>query len=266
MLDNIVPTEQEIAEAKEKLIQYKNERRPILAHCRKYNLPIPDYDPPVEKYLAPYLGTPFTRTKDGIVYLPYPMKRASKARYLNPKAERYRCVITDNDWKTVLADGFDKDLVGELIYSKYKDFDKLIQSLLEGVYDPSFKRFVLKAGYVTDYKSYERLKHDWPELLPFVITKVVNQFEVAYRKTKGSYTTFFQNAFGRILTMSYIDYCRSVHKEDFRYKYDPFKILNIDKTIDVYDIETTGDQFLFCNELYYYVLSELKSVDLVCDV
>lgn len=66
--------------------------------------------------------------------------------------------------------------------------------------------------------------------------------------------------------MSYIDYCRSVHKEDFRYKYDPFKILNIDKTIDVYDIETTGDQFLFCNELYYHVLSELKSVDLVCDV
>ena len=88
----------------------------------------------------------------------------------------------------------------------------------------------------------------------------------SYIKTIGSYTTFFQNAFARILNLSYIDYCRSVHKEDFRYKYDPFKNLNIDDTINVEDLPMVGDQFLFCNELYYHVVSKLVSTSSMLDV
>ena len=266
MSNEYIPTEDEIASAKAKLIEYKIERSYILKFCRKNNLPIPKYDPPIDGFYAPYIGTPYTRTKNGIVYLPYPMKRAAKARYLNPLLHNYKSLITEDEWSLALANGFDDNVVAELIYSKYQDFHSLIRYLLNGNYDPAFRHFILKAGYVTDSKSYDRLASDWPMLLPFVVVKFINQFKISYRKTIGSYTTFFQNAFARILILSYIDYCRSVHKEDFRYKYDPFKHLNIDDTINIEDLPTEGDQFLFCNELYYYVVSKLVSTSSILNV
>lgn len=259
MFSEYIPTEEEIATAKNKLNEYKIDRSYILRFCKKNDLPIPKYDPPIDPFYAPYLNTPFTRTKNGIVYLPYPMRRAAKARYLNPSLQTYKSIISEEDWNAALLDGFDSNLIGDLIFSKYRDFDSLIKYLLDGKYDPAFRHFILKAGYITDYKSYERLKKDWNEILPFVIVKFIDQLKLKYKKSKGSYTTFFQNAFARILNLTYIDYCRSVHKEDFRYKYDPFKILNIDYSVNVEDLPTEGDQFLFCNELYFHVLSNLRS-------
>lgn len=252
------PSEEDIALNKEKLAQYKAERSSIIVFCRKYKLPIPKYNPPIDPKFAPYLSTPFTRSKDGIVFLPYPMRRSAKLRYLNPSLDRYAPLIIESDWEALLENGFDDDQIAKYIIDRYSDFDSLVLRTCSGVYDPAFRKFLLKAGYFTDWKSHGRLKADWAEILPFVVVKFLKQLKTAYRKSKGGYSTFFQAAFGRIAILTYIDYCRSIHKEDARYSTPGYsKFLDIDHNVDVETLPSISDGLTFDNELYYHILSQL---------
>lgn len=260
MSDDFNPTEEEILINKAKLMEYKTERASLIQFCRKYKMPIPKYDPPIDPRFAPYLSTPFTRTKEGIVFLPYPMRRSAKLRYLNPSLDKYSPLIVESDWIELVENGIDDDQVARYIMSRYSDFDSLVLRTCSGVYDPVFRKFLLKAGYFTDWKSQMRLKDDWKEVLPIIVVKFLKQLKTAYRKSKGGYSTFFQSAFGRIAILTYIDYCRSVHKEDARYSLSgSSRFLNIDYDVNVEDLPAISDGLIFDNELYYYLLSKLRS-------
>ena len=260
MSDDFNPTEEEILVNKNKLAEYKLERSSVIQFCRKYKLPIPKYDPPIDPRFAPFLSTPFTRTKNGIVFLPYPMRRSARLRYLNPSLDRYSPLIVESDWVELMENGIDDNEVARYIMSRYSDFDSLLLRTCSGVYDPVFRKFLFKAGYFTDWKSQERLKCDWSEVLPFIVVKFLKQLKTSYRKSKAGYSTFFQMAFGRIAIMTYIDYCRSVHKEDARYSLSGVsKFLDIDYDIDVEQLPAISDNLTFDNELYYYLLSKLRS-------
>ncbi len=251
-----------IESLKNVLEKYRLEREDLVSFARKYKLPIPEYLPPIDPAYAPYLDTPFIRTKNGIQFIPFYMNRSSFLRYFFNFRNEFRPLLLEEDWNDLLKNGFDSNLIGFRIYSLYGNLDKLIHSTCNGNHDPVIRPFLFKSGYFTDWKSQERLSSDWSEIFPFVLSKFLIQLKFAYRKTKGGYSTFFQNSFRRIAIMTYIDYCRSVHKEDSRYQIPACdKFLDIDYSVNVEEC-SFDDNHIFSNELYYYLLNKLQFIDI----
>ncbi len=254
------PSSEEIQYYKKILSEYKFERAKLIEFCRKYNVEIPRYDPPIDPRYAPFLKTAYTKLADGTnAFIPYRMKHSVRRKYLYPHLEKYEPLMVESDWVALLANGIDDDKIARYILSKYEDIDYLIIRTASGVYDPVFKRFTSCVGFFTDWKSNGRLRADWVDLLPVVICKFLIQLKTAYRKSKGGYSTFFQSAFTRILVCTYIDYCRSVYKENSRALGLPIdRLLKIEPDINPEDCPALSDGLLFDNELYYYVIARLK--------
>lgn len=257
------PSQEEIDHYKSILNHYRFERAKLITFCKTYNVDIPKYDPPIDARYAPFLKTSYTKLPDGTnVFIPYRMNRVARNKFLNPSAISYKPLMLESDWTTLLSDGINSDRVARFILSKYEDIDTLIIRTASGTFDPVFKRFTSCVGFFTDWKSNARLREDWAVILPIVICKFIKQLKTSYRKGRGGYSTFFQGAFTRILILTYIDYCRSVHKESVSVSGTlPIdKFLKIEPDINPEDCPALSDGLTFDNELYYHVLSLLKAL------
>ena len=155
---------------------------------------------------------------------------------------------------------FNKNDLAELIWSYYYDIDDLLLAESSNIYDPAFHSFIVKTGFYTDHKSQARLRDDWGYLFPIVLAKWIKQVELNYRpstkgakKNCGTLSTFFNKSFPRILVMSYIDYCRTVHKEraGTTPAADRFNFVDV----PVEDLPSLSNPTIMDNELAYHILS-----------